>query len=206
MEKGVLKELIRKTIESIVAPTIPIGVSNRHIHLSGSDYDRLFPRELLRPKKALAQPGEFAAEQTVTLVGPRGTIERVRLLGPLRAHSQVEVSQTDARALGIAPPVALSGDLSKAAPITIKTAHGQITLPCCIIAKRHIHVAEADSSRLGVHHGDTVAVRMISPQRTTVYEDVIIRVSPDYVTEMHIDTDEANAAQISNGDTAYIVR
>ena len=79
MEKGALKELIRKTIESIVAPTIPIGVSNRHIHLSGADYDRLFPRELLRPKKALAQPGEFAAEQTVTLVGPRGTIERVRL-------------------------------------------------------------------------------------------------------------------------------
>lgn len=160
----------------------------------------------LQSKKQLKQPGEFAAEQVVTIVGPKNEIGKVRLLGPLRKASQVEISQTDARMLGVKPPIVLSGQLDKAVPITLKTEFAQITIPCCIIAKRHIHVNADDAPKLGVNNGDTVKVRVVTPERTTVFEDVIIRVSPDYVTEMHLDTDEANAAQVDAHTMAKIVR
>ena len=100
----------------------------------------------------------------------------------------------------------LSGQLDKAVPITLKTEFAQVTIPCCIVAKRHIHVNADDATKLGVTDGETVKVRVVTPERTTVFEDVIIRVSPNYVTEMHLDTDEANAAQVGNDTVAKIVR
>ena len=140
MDRDALKELIRHIIQDVQTPEIPIGISNRHIHLRQADYDRLFPHVTLQSKKVLKQPGEFAAEQMVTLVGPKNEITKVRLLGPLRKASQVEISQTDARMLGVKPPIVLSGQLDKAVPITLKTEFAQVTIPCCIVAKRHIHV------------------------------------------------------------------
>lgn len=206
MDRDALKELIRHIVQDVQTPEIPIGTSNRHIHLRQADYDRLFPHVTLQSKKELKQPGEFAAEQMVTLVGPKNEITKVRLLGPLRKASQVEISQTDARMLGVKPPIVLSGQLDKAVPITLKTEFAQVTIPCCIVAKRHIHVNADDAPKLGVTDGETVKVRVVTPERTTVFEDVIIRVSPNYVTEMHLDTDEANAAQVGNDTVAKIVR
>lgn len=206
MDRDALKALIRQVIQEAQTPVIPIGISNRHIHLSQADYDHLFPHVTLERKKDLKQPGEFASEQVVTLVGPKNEITKVRLLGPLRKESQVEISMTDARTLGVNPPIVLSGHLETAVPITLKTEHAQLTLPCCIVAKRHIHVNAEDAPKLGVINGESVAVRVRTDQRTTVFEDVIIRVSPNYVTEMHLDTDEANAAQVGNDTTATIIR
>lgn len=206
MDREELKQVIRQIIEDMRRPHIPIGISNRHIHLSQADYDILFPREPITVKKELKQPGEFAAAQTVTLVGPKNELVGVRLLGPLRKQTQVEISATDARTLGVKAPIVLSGQLDNACEITIKTEFAQIVRPCCIIAKRHIHVAADEADTLGVVNGETVSVRIESDNRKTTYDDVIVRVSPKYVTEMHLDTDEGNAAAVKDDTVAYIVR
>ncbi|MCL2462040.1 MAG: phosphate propanoyltransferase [Defluviitaleaceae bacterium] len=185
--------------------TVPIGVSARHVHLTEEHIRRLFGAgRVLTPKKAL-MGGQYAAEECVTIVGTKlRAIENVRVLGPARAASQVEISWTDAVRLGINPPVRDSGDLRGAAPIALAGPAGAVYLEeGCIIAKRHIHMSPADAARFGVKNGDTVKVRF-KTGRAGVLEDVLIRVDDSYLLEMHIDADEANSLGIS-GKTDGIV-
>jgi len=197
MDRENIKALVRQVLEEMSKPEVPIGISNRHLHLKQEDYDKLFPNQPVKKKKDLKQPGEFAAEQTVTIVGPKGEIPNVRLLAPLRKISQVEISKTDAFKLGINAPISLSGDLSEAADITLKTKDASITIKGCIIAKRHIHMSDKDADTFGVKKGDSVQVEVNTPQRKTIFDDVIVRPNKNFVLEMHIDTDEANAANVS---------
>ena len=205
MDREQIRAIVREVIEAMFESSIPVGVSNRHVHLCQEDWDMLFPDQAITKKSDLKQTGEFASEQTVTLVGPKGVIQNVRVLGPLRKQSQVEVSLTDARALGIKPPIVLSGHLESAVEITLCTENGEITKPICIVAKRHIHMPPKDAMAAGVHDGDVVSVQAEN-ERGTVFNHVQIRVDDSFTLEMHIDTDEANAAKIATGQTVRIIK
>lgn len=185
---------------------IPIAVSARHVHLSEQHVAALFGSSYqLKKKSDLSQPNQFAAEETVILSGPKGTIERVRVLGPSRSLTQVEVSQTDAFRLGVKPPIRQSGDIKGSAPITIIGPKGSIYLTeGLIIAQAHIHMTPADADRLQVQDGQYVQVRA-ETARPVTFEKVLVRVSASYRLEMHIDTDEANAAFIRAGQIGEIV-
>ncbi|MGO3733346.1 MAG: phosphate propanoyltransferase [Vagococcus sp.] len=184
---------------------IPIGISNRHIHLSYDDFKQLFPNEEVKIKSELRQPGFYACEQTVTIAGPKGELERVRLLGPLRNQTQVELSLTDARKIGVKVPIRMSGILEDSTVVTISSDHGSIERQSAIAAKRHIHMNPADAAELSVKDLDVVDVLIDTDGRSTLYHDVDIRVSDKTILEMHIDTDEANAANVSPNDTAIII-
>lgn len=187
---------------------VPVGVSNRHIHLTKEDLYTLFGEGYeLTPLKDLSQPGQYACKELLTLVGPSlRPIENVRVLGPLRSKSQVEISATDSYVLKVKPPVRESGNHEGSAPITIIGPKGVVCLKQgCIIANRHIHMSPADAERFGVKDGDTVTVDVPGARRTRWY-DVQVRVSPDFRLEMHVDTDDANAAGIGNGFKVKIVK
>lgn len=188
--------------------TVPIGVSNRHIHLTQEHVDILFgPGYQLTPLKDLSQPGQFACKETLTLLGPSmRAIEGVRVLGPLRKQSQVEISVTDSYILKVKPPVRESGKLSGSAPVTIVGPKGIVTLKeGCIIANRHIHMSPADGEHFGVKDGDYVNVDVVGTKHT-VWFDVQIRVSDKFRLEMHVDTDDANAAGIGNGSRVTVIK
>jgi putative phosphotransacetylase len=175
-------------------PIIPVGVSARHLHLSRKDMDTLFGKgSELTPIKEL-MGGQFAAKEQVTILGPSlRPIEKVRVLGPLRKQTQVEISCTDAFVLKVKPPVRPSGEIAGSAGVTIVGPKGVVKLEeGCIIANRHIHMAPADALRYGVKDGEYVNVLAEGERRTMLY-GVQIRVSPQYTLEMHIDTDDANA-------------
>ena len=187
---------------------IPVGVSNRHIHLTSADVQTLFGKDYeLTPLKDLSQPGQFACKETLTIVGPSlRPIENVRVLGPVRRASQVEISRTDSFTLKVKPPVRESGDIAGSAPITIIGPKGVVTLKeGCIIANRHIHMSVEDGAKFGLKDGDYVDVEAGGERRTKFY-DVQIRVHKDFRLEMHIDTDDANAAGIGNGAKVKIVK
>jgi len=195
MDKHLLETTVSKVLDEMRERPIPLGVSNRHIHLSAEDYARLFPGQPISEKKALLQPGQYAAEQTVTLAGPKGELKNVRLLGPLRSTSQVEISRTDARTLGIAAPLRMSGDLKGTPGVRLISPFAEITLASgVIVAQRHIHMSPLDALILRVTHGDSVCVAIEGTGRRLIFDNVAVRVSPDMRLEMHIDTDEANAA------------
>lgn len=188
--------------------TVPVGVSNRHIHLTAADVETLFGKGYeLTPLKDLSQPGQFACKETLTIVGPSlRPIENVRVLGPVRKASQVEISRTDSFTLKVKPPVRESGDIAGSAPITIIGPKGVVTLKeGCIIANRHIHMSIEDGVKFGLKDGDYVDVEAGGERRTKFY-DVQIRVHKDFRLEMHIDTDDANAAGLKNGDTVTIIK
>ena len=188
--------------------TVPVGVSNRHIHLTAADVETLFGKGYeLTPLKDLSQPGQFACKETLTIVGPSlRPIENVRVLGPVRRASQVEISRTDSFTLKVKPPVRESGDIAGSAPITIIGPKGVVTLKeGCIIANRHIHMSVEDGAKFGLKDGDYVDVEAGGERRTKFY-DVQIRVHKDFRLEMHIDTDDANAAGIGNGAKVKIVK
>ena len=178
---------------------IPVGVSNRHIHLSHEDFSLLFPGEEIEVLKELYQPGFYAAKQTVTIRGPKGNLTNVRLLTPLRENTQVELSLTDARKIGVNAPLRLSGDLEGAATIGISTENTSIERDAGIVAKRHIHMNQADALLLGYKNGEVVSVQSQSTNRSLVFDNVVVRISQGAVLEMHIDTDEANAANVQTG-------
>ena len=187
---------------------VPVGVSNRHIHLTKADLAVLFGEGYeLTPLKDLSQPGQFACKETLTLVGPSlRPIENVRLLGPLRGKSQVEISATDSYVLKVKPPVRESGNVVGSAGVTIVGPKGVVQLKeGCIIANRHIHMSPSDAASFRVKDGDTVTVDVEGKRRTRWY-DVQVRVSPDFRLEMHVDTDDANAAGIGNGFKVKVVR
>nr|WP_318381116.1 phosphate propanoyltransferase [uncultured Enterobacter sp.] len=195
MDKQLVEHAVTQVLDEMRQRPIPLGISNRHVHLSQHDYARLFPGVDVTQKKALLQPGQYAAEQTVTLVGPKGQLKNVRLLGPLRGASQIEVSRTDARTLGIAAPLRMSGDLKGTPGVRVVSPHAEIDLPFgVIVAQRHIHMSPLDALILHVAHGEKVSVAIEGGDRGLIFNDVAVRVSPDMRLEMHIDTDEANAA------------
>jgi putative phosphotransacetylase len=185
---------------------VPVGVSARHIHLSQEHVELLFGAGYaLTEMKPLSQPGQYAANETVAVVGPKGTFPKVRILGPARKATQLEVSRTDSFALGVNPPVRESGNIAGSAGVTIQGPAGEVTIEeGVIVAARHIHFHTSDAERFGIADKDRLRVR-VGGDRGIVFEQVIARVSPDYALDMHIDTDEANAAGIKNGDIAEIV-
>lgn len=188
--------------------TVPVGVSNRHIHLSTADLETLFGAGYeLTPIKDLSQPGQFACKETLTIVGPSlRPIENVRVLGPVRKASQVEISRTDSFTLKVKPPVRESGDIAGSAPVTIIGPKGVVTLKeGCIIANRHIHMSIDEGAAFGLTDGQYVDVEVNGERRTKFY-DVQVRVHKDFRLEMHIDTDDANAAGIGNGAKVKIVK
>lgn len=185
---------------------VPVGISARHVHLCRKDIDTLFgPGYQLNKKKEL-MGGQYASQECVTLVGTKlRAIENVRILGPERKESQVEVSATDAIRLGIKAPVRLSGDLKGSAPIALVGPKGVVYLEeGCIVAKRHIHMAPSDAERFGVADKQIVKVRFESG-RGGILEDVQIRVDKTFTLEMHIDTDEANGLGITK-DMGIIIK
>ncbi len=188
--------------------TVPVGVSNRHIHLSAEHLEILFGKGYqLTPIKDLSQPGQFACKEQLTIIGPSlRAIEGVRVLGPIRKESQVEISRTDSFTLKVKPPVRESGDIKGSAPITIIGPKGTVTLKeGCIIANRHIHMSLEEGKAFGLNDGDYVTVEIDGERRTTFY-DVQVRVNKAFKLEMHIDTDDANAAGIGNGFKVKIVK
>ena len=213
-----IAKMVQKVIgemagESAAAPAVadgvPVGISNRHIHLSHEHVEILFGKGYtLSPMKELSQPGQYACKETLTIVGPSlRPIEGVRVLGPERSTSQVEISKTDSFVLKVKPPVRESGKIQGSAPITIIGPKGVVTLSeGCIIANRHIHMSLEEGRAFGVADGDTVIVDAFSGTRRTRFYDVQVRVHKDFRLEMHLDTDDANAAGLSNGSRVQIVK
>ena len=173
-----------------------VEMSARHVHVTEADLQTLFGEGAkLTPKKDLSQPGQFACEERVDVVGPKGTLPHVSILGPTRAATQIEVSATEARKLGVAAPVRESGDVAGSAPCKLVGPAGEVELAeGVIVAKRHVHMTPADAAAYGVADKEIVQVKVESPERSLIFGDVVIRVSDKFATAMHIDTDEANAA------------
>ncbi len=186
--------------------TIPVGVSARHIHLTQEDVEKLFGAGYQLTKKKDLMGGQFAANEQCTIVGLKlRAIENVRILGPVRKKSQVEISATDARTLGVNAPLRQSGDTAGSSPVALVGPKGDVYLnEGCIVAARHIHMTPAEAASASLHDGDYVSVKM-GNERGAVLDHVKIRVDESFSLEMHIDTDEANACQVKQGDCAAIV-
>ncbi len=202
-----ITEDIAKRLERSKSP-IPIGISSRHLHLNQDDWDKLFGKGS-QPRKFrdIKQPGFWAAHETVAIEGPKGRIDNIRLVAPHRARTQVEISKTDAALLGVRPPIRDSGDLDGSTPIKIVGPKGSIDVKeGLILARRHIHFHPLEAKAMGVKDGEVVRVRAgIGGIRELVFEQVLCRVSDKFSLELHLDTDEANAAFVKNGETTYIV-
>ena len=187
------------------APAIPVEISAHHVHLAQADVDKLFgPGHQLTPKSELSQPGQFACEEQVHLVGPKGRIANVRVLGPTRKETQVEIAMTEQFKLGIQPPIRESGDLAGTPGVTLEGPYGSASIERGVIcAQRHIHMSPEDAMRFRVRDKYVVRVR-VEGDRELIFGDVVVRVNPAYRLAMHIDTDEGNAAHISTGMLGYI--
>ena len=185
---------------------VPVGISNRHVHLSEEHIEILFGagHQLTRTKD-LSQPGQFACEETVTLVGPKGTMANIRVLGPARKATQVELAATDTFKLGVKPPVRDSGDLSGTPGLELVGPAGKVQVEAgTIIAARHIHITPEDAEKYGLKDGDHVKVQVTGP-RAGVFERVLIRVNHNYALDMHVDTDEGKAFGLKNGDMLDVI-
>ena len=209
VDNAQIEQIVRSIVETISKDnsSVRVGVSARHIHLTAEHVSALFGVGYELTKKAELMGGQFAANETVTIVSAKmRTIENVRVLGPVRRSSQLEISATDAVKLGIAAPVRESGDVASSAPMTVIGPKGSVYLrEGCIVAARHIHASPDDAARLGIADGDRVSVT-VSGERGMVLNNVKIRVDESFTTEMHIDTDEANACGLKTGDYATIRR
>lgn len=184
---------------------IPLEASGRHVHVTESQAKTLFGHPLT-PKRPLSQPGQYLANERLTVVGPKGVFENVAVLGPERKEGQVEISLTDAKALGITPPVRLSGKVENSPGITLKGPLGEVILPQGVIAaQRHIHITPEDAARFGVTDKQTVRLQTFT-DRPLLFDDVVVRVSKDFATFAHLDYDEANACGFQNGDLGRIVK
>lgn len=186
---------------------IPVGVSARHVHLSREDLNTLFGDGYeLTVYRPLSQPEQYAANEKVNLVGPRGRLDGVRILGPVRSKTQVEISMTDAIKLGIRPPVRDSGAIEGSESLTIEGPNGVVTIEKgAILAQRHIHLSPDAAKELDVTDKQIVSVKTTGP-RSLVFNNVLCRVSPSFTREFHIDTDEANAALLCTGDEVELVK
>lgn len=181
-----------------------LGISNRHVHLTEEDYKILFGDEPLGKVKDLVQPGQYASDKKVTIKTEKKAFDGVRLLGPLRSYTQVEISKTDSFALGLNPPIRNSGDLEGAATITIVGPKGEVTKPCCILANRHLHINPKEREENGLVGIDKVKAKIVS-EKTTIFEDVFIKESEDFTLELHLDTDDGNGSLGKTGDEVEII-
>lgn len=186
---------------------IPVGVSNRHLHLSQSDQDILFGTGYqMTPIKDLSQPGQFACKETVTICGPKGAIEKVRVLGPVRSKTQVEILTGDGFKLGVSAPARQSGDLAGTPGITIVGPKGSVQInEGLIVAQRHIHMTLADALKYGVHDGQIVDIQVEGPRGGT-YANVVVRANDSSALECHLDTEEANAMNVNSSTKTKIKR
>jgi len=183
-----------------------INVSARHLHLSQEHVEALFgPGYELTRLKDLMQPGEFASNEQVAVIGPKGTFAKVRVLGPARRNTQIELSATDARSIGVAAPVRMSGKIEGTPGVILEGPKGRVELTNgVILAARHIHMTPADAEQYGVADNQVVRVKTAGTRPLT-FDDVICRVHPNFALEMHVDTDEANAAGLKDGDMGEIL-
>ena len=214
-ERTLIEEITKRVLSALHTEgdisqdtaALPVGVSVRHVHVSASDLEVLYgPGHKLTPLRDLYQEGEFAAREVVTLVGSKmRAIENVRILGPVRGRTQVEVARTDAIYLGINPPVRASGNLAGSSPITLVGPKGTLILSeGAIIANRHIHMSPGDARQFGVSDHDLVQVEVVG-EKGLIFNHVQIRVKDNFRLEMHLDTDDANASGITTGARAHIL-
>lgn len=189
------------------AANIPVAISARHVHLTRETVERLFGAGYeLRPRLALSQPGQYAAAETVTLIGPSGRLRQVRIVGPPRQQNQVEISRSDEFVLGLDAPLRESGDLAGTPGVTIAGPEGSVHIDSGVVcAMRHVHMSTADAEVLGLKDQDRVAVEVDGAGRRLVFGDVLVRVAPDFRMELHLDTDEGNAAGLTPGMHAALL-
>lgn len=196
-----LDALTRKVLERLF---IELEASGRHVHVTKQQALTLFGHELT-PQRELSQPGQFLAKERLTVLGPKGKFEKVAVLGPERPEGQVEVSLTDARTLGITPPVRLSGDVKDSPGAVLEGPMGTVTLQQgVIVAKRHIHMTPKDAEAMGVKDRQVVKLQVYT-DRPTIFDDVVVRVHPSFQTRVHLDYDEANACGFQTGDLGRIL-
>lgn len=186
---------------------LPIALSNRHIHLSQEDLIILFGENYeLTKTKDLSQPGQFACEEKVDIIGPKGRIDGVRVLGPIRNNTQVEISVSDAFKLGVKPVIRNSGDIKGTPGVKVVGPKGEVDLgEGTIVAARHIHMHTVDGEKFGVKDGDIVKVKT-EGIRSVVFENVLVRVKDNFALEMHVDIEEGNAAGAKNGDLVELIK
>jgi putative phosphotransacetylase len=209
-----LVQIITKAVLDVMSqadkkevPSAPVGISNRHVHLSREDMDKLFGfGSELTVRNPVGQPGQVAADETVTLQGPKGSLNNVRILGPIRPKTQVEISLTDARQLGIAPPVVLSGRLEGTPGVTIIGSAGRLEKKSgTITALRHVHMLPATAEKWGLKNGEKVDIK-VGGDRGGIMSEVVVRAADNSALELHIDVDEANAFHLKNGDKLEIIK
>lgn len=201
MDETALSGLVGQIMERLF---VEMEASGRHVHLTEEQINTLFGHGLT-PAKPLSQPGQFAAKERLTVVGPKGELRNVAVLGPARKEGQVELSLTDARTLGLAVPVRLSGDVADSPGLTLIGLRGQVDLKQgAIVARRHIHLRPGDAARFGVEDKQVVKLQTFT-SRPLVFDDVVVRVSPDFAPRVHLDYDEANACGFAPGDFGRII-
>ena len=196
------EKLAEKVMKNIF---VELEASGRHVHVTKEQAQILFGHPLT-PKRDLSQPGQYLAGERVTVAGPKGKFENVAVLGPERPEAQVEISLTDGRILGVTPPVRQSGDVKGSPGITLIGPKGQISLAQgLIVAQRHIHMTPADAARMGVKDKQVVSLQTYT-DRPTVFQDLVVRVSPQFQTYVHLDYDEANACGFQPGDLGRLLQ
>ena len=183
---------------------VPVEASGRHVHVTAEQARDLFGHELT-PERPLSQPGQYLAKERVTVEGPKGELGNVAVLGPARKEGQVEISLTDGKTLGIVPPVRLSGDVTESPGCTLEGPNGRVELKQGVIAaRRHIHLTPEDGKQLGVSDKQVVKLQVFT-DRPVIFEDTVVRISPDFQRAAHLDYDEANACGFSKGDLGRII-
>lgn len=195
------EHVVQKVLKNIF---VELEASGRHVHVTKAQAQVLFGHPLT-PKRPLSQPGQYLANERVTVIGPKGQFENVAVLGPERKEGQVEISLTDGRTLGLTPPVRLSGAVEDTPGATLAGTLGRVELRRGVIAaKRHIHMTPEDAARFGVTDKQVVRLQVFT-DRPLIFEDVVVRVSPDFATFVHLDYDEANACGYQMGDLGRIL-
>ena len=201
MEQKKMECLAQAVLKKIF---VPLEASGRHVHVTKEQAVALFGHDLT-PARELSQPGQFLAKERVTVTGPKGEFQNVAVLGPARKTAQVEISLTDGRTLGIMPPVRLSGDTKESPGCTLTGPRGSVTIPeGVIVAQRHIHLHPRDAARFQVRDKQVVKLQTFTA-RPAVFEEVMVRVSPDFSSAVHLDYDEANACGFQPGDWGRIL-
>lgn len=201
MEKDQLQSLVEEVLRGLF---VELEASGRHVHVTAQQALELFGHPLT-PKRPLSQPGQYLANERLAIIGPKGKLENVAVLGPERKEAQVEVSMTDARVLGVEAPVRLSGDVKDSPGITLVSDRSRVHLrQGCLVAQRHIHLTPGDAKRFGVTDKQVVKLKTFT-ERPVIFENVAVRVSPDFASYVHLDYDEANACGFRKGDLGRIL-